>query len=132
MNNGVGYARPARWAEAGNRVVLGSDGIGAAMVDEFALAYVAQRADDVTATPDDAWAWLQAGAELVPDVLRDEVTWTADRVDPWYLAFTPGVRPERVVVDGEVVVDGGVCTRVDTQQIRARAWEEARRLWSML
>jgi cytosine/adenosine deaminase-related metal-dependent hydrolase len=132
QNNGVGYARPARWAAAGNRVVLGSDGIGAAMLDEFALAYVAQRADDVTATPDDAWGWLQAGAELVPDVLRDEVTWTADRVDPWYLAFTPGVRPERVVVDGEVVVDGGVCTRVDTQEIRARAWEEARRLWSML
>src|SRR5215510_16327138 len=26
LNNGVGYARPARWAAAGNRVVLGSDG----------------------------------------------------------------------------------------------------------
>jgi cytosine/adenosine deaminase-related metal-dependent hydrolase len=132
MNNGVGYARPARWASAGNRVVLGSDGIGAAMVDEFALAYVAQRAGDVTATPDDAWAWLQAGADLVPEVLTDEVTWAADRADPWYLAFTPGVRAERVVVDGEVVVDGGVCTRVDAERIRARAWEEAARLWSRL
>jgi cytosine/adenosine deaminase-related metal-dependent hydrolase len=132
MNNGVGYARPARWAATGNRVVLGSDGIGAAMVDEFALAYTAQRADDVTAAPTDAWAWLQAGAELVPDVRDDEVTWRADRADPWYLAFTPGVRAERVVVDGEVVVDAGVCTRVDTERIRARAWEEAQRLWSML
>jgi hypothetical protein len=132
MNNGVGYARPARWAAAGNRVVLGSDGIGAAMVDEFALAYVAQRADDVTATPDDAWGWLQAGADLVPEARGDEVTWTADRADPWYLAFTPGVRAERVAVEGEVVVDGGVCTRVDAERIRARAWEEARRLWSML
>ena len=44
----------------------------------------------------------------------------------------PGVRAERVVVDGEVVVDGGVCTRVDAERIRARAWEEAQRLWSML
>ena len=132
MNNGVGYARPARFADAGNRVVLGSDGIGAAMVDEFALAYVAQRADDVTATPDDAWSWLQAGADLVPEVLGDEVTWRADRADPWYLAFTPGVRAERVVVDGEVVVDGGVCTRVDAERIRARAWEEAQKLWSKL
>ncbi len=132
MNNGVGYARPARWAAAGNPVVLGSDGIGAAMVNEFALAYVAQRADDVTAGPDDAWAWLQAGAGLVPEVRDDEVTWAADRADPWYLAFTPGVRAERVVVGGEVVVDGGVCTRVDAERIRARAWEEARRLWSML
>jgi cytosine/adenosine deaminase-related metal-dependent hydrolase len=132
MNNGVGYARPARFADAGNRVVLGSDGIGAAMVDEFALAYVAQRADDVTATPDDAWSWLQAGADLVPEVLGDEVTWRADRADPWYLAFTPGVRAERVVVDGEVVVDGGVCSRVDAERIRARAWEEAQKLWSKL
>jgi cytosine/adenosine deaminase-related metal-dependent hydrolase len=132
LNNGVGYARPARWAAAGNRVALGSDGIGAAMVDEFALAYAAQRAADLTATPDDAWAWLQAGADLVPEVRGDEVTWSADRADPWYLAFTPGVRAERVVVDGEVVVDGGVCTRVDGERIRARAWEEARRLWSRL
>jgi cytosine/adenosine deaminase-related metal-dependent hydrolase len=132
MNNGVGYARPARFAAAGNRVVLGSDGIGAAMVDEFALAYVAQRADDVTATPDAAWSWLQAGADLVPEVLGDEVTWAADRADPWYLAYTPGVRAERVVVDGEVVVDGGVCTRVDAARIRARAWEEAQRLWARL
>jgi cytosine/adenosine deaminase-related metal-dependent hydrolase len=132
MNNGVGYARPARWSAAGNRVVLGSDGIGAAMVDEFALAYVAQRADDVTATPDDAWGWLQAGADLVPEVRGDQVTWAADRVDPWYLAFTPGVRAQRVVVDGDVVVAGGVCTRVDAARIRARAWEEASRLWSML
>jgi cytosine/adenosine deaminase-related metal-dependent hydrolase len=132
MNNGVGYARPARWAAAGNRVVLGSDGIGAAMVDEYALAYVAHRASDVTATPDAAWSWLAAGSDLVPDVRGDEVTWSSDRADPWYLAFTPGVRAERVVVDGEVVVDGGVCTRVDAERIRARAWEEARRLWSKL
>lgn len=131
-NNGVGYARPTRWVAAGNRVVLGSDGIGAAMVDEFALAYAAQRADDVTATPDGAWAWLQAGADLVPEVRGDEVTWRADRADAWYLAFTPGVRADRVVVDGEVVVDGGVCTRVDAERVRARAWEEAQRLWARL
>jgi cytosine/adenosine deaminase-related metal-dependent hydrolase len=132
LNNGVGYARPARWAAAGNRVVLGSDGIGATMLDEFALAYAAQRADDVTATPETAWGWLAAGAELVPEALGDAVTWRADRADPWYLAFTPGVRAERVVVDGETVVEGGVCTRVDAERIRARAWEEAQRLWSRL
>jgi cytosine/adenosine deaminase-related metal-dependent hydrolase len=132
LNNAVGYARPARWAEAGNRVVLGTDGIGASMLDEFALAYVAQRADDVTATPETAWGWLQAGAHLVPEARNDLVTWSGDRADPWYLAFTPGVRAERVVVDGEVVVADGRCTRVDAERIRARAWEEARRLWSRL
>jgi cytosine/adenosine deaminase-related metal-dependent hydrolase len=132
LNNGVGYARPARWAAAGNRVVLGTDGIGASMLDEFALAYVAHRADDVTAAPDSAWGWLAAGAGLVPEVLGDEVTWSADRADPWYLAFTPGVRARRVVVDGDVVVDDGVCTQVDAERIRARAWEEAQRLWARL
>jgi cytosine/adenosine deaminase-related metal-dependent hydrolase len=132
LHNAVGYARPARWAAAGNRVVLGSDGMGAAMLDEAALAFVLQRADDVTATPEDAWSWLHAGAELVPEVLGDEVTWRADRIDPWYLAYTPGVRAERVVVGGEVVVEAGRCSRVDGERIRARAWEEARRLWAEL
>jgi cytosine/adenosine deaminase-related metal-dependent hydrolase len=132
LNNGVGYARPSRWQRAGNRVVLGSDGIGAAMLDEAALAFAVQRADDVTATPEAAWSWLAAGAELVPEVLDDRVTWRADRVDPWYLAYTPGVRADRVVVDGETVVEAGRCTRVDGERIRARAWEEARRLWSAL
>ena len=129
LNNGVGYARPERFP----RVALGTDGIGASMLDEFALAYVMHRADDVTATPDAAWAWLHAGADLVPEAAGDEVTWSgADRADPWYLAFTTGVRATRVVIDGEVVVDGGTVTRVDGERVRARAWEEARTLWSRL
>jgi hypothetical protein len=102
------------------------------MLDEFALAYLAQRADDVTATPEAAWGWLTAGTELVPDVAADEVRWTGDRADPWYVAFTPGLRAERVAVAGEVVVDRGRCTRVDSDRIRARAWEEAKRLWERL
>ena len=55
MNNAVGYARPARRP---NDVVLGTDGIGADMLEEFRLAYVAHRADDVLAVPDTAWSWL--------------------------------------------------------------------------
>lgn len=132
LNNAVGYARPARWAAAGNVVALGSDGIGAAMLAEAQLAYAAQRADDITATPDAAWAWLAGGQHLIPEVADDEVTWHADSADPWHLAFTPGVRAERVVVGGEVVVENGVCTKVDAERIRARAWEEAQRLWSQL
>ena len=129
LNNAVGYARPARF----DRVALGTDGIGASMLDEFALAYVLHRGDDVTATPDDAWSWLDAGWSIVPEARDDEVTWAgADRADPWYLAFTTGVRAERVVVDGEVVVDGGTVTKVDGERIRARAWEEATRLWQQL
>ena len=129
LNNGVGYARPGAWAAA-NRVVLGSDGIGAAMLEEFALAYVAQRADDVTATPEAAWGWLQAGADLVPEVRGDEVTWSADRADPWYLAFTPGVRPSGWWSTARWWSTGRMHP-VDAERIRARAWE-AQRLWAKL
>jgi cytosine/adenosine deaminase-related metal-dependent hydrolase len=129
LNNAVGYARPARF---GNRVVLGSDGIGASMLDEFRLAYLCHRADDVTATPEVAWGWLEAGRHLVPEVSEDEVTWSYDPIDPWHLAFTPGVRPRRVVVAGEVVLDASGPTRVDAAEIRARAGEQARRLHARL
>lgn len=141
LNNAVGYARPARWAAAGHRVVLGTDGIGADMLEEFRLAYVAQRADDVTATPAAAWTWLGAGADLVPEVAGDEVTWSASAagaagpdapLDPWHLAFTTGVRAERVVIDGEVVLEAGRATRVDAAEVRAHAWEAARTLWARL
>jgi cytosine/adenosine deaminase-related metal-dependent hydrolase len=129
LHNAVGYARPARFG----RVALGTDGIGASMLDEFALAFVLHRSVDVTASPETAWSWLEAGWDVVPEARADEVTWRgADRADPWYLAYTTGVRAERVVVDGEVVVDGGTCTKVDAERIRARAWEEAHRLWQRL
>ena len=75
---------------------------------------------------------LAAGADLVPEVASDEVRWTGDRADPWYVAFTPGLRADQVVVAGEIVVDRGRCTRVDGERIRARAWEEAKRLWERL
>ena len=44
MNNGVGYARPAARP---NPVALGTDGIGADMLEEFRLAYARLREDDV-------------------------------------------------------------------------------------
>ncbi|MGA1542834.1 MAG: chlorohydrolase, partial [Ilumatobacteraceae bacterium] len=63
MNNAVGYARPATRP---NTVVLGSDGIGADMLEEFRLGYVAHRADDVTASPETSWTWLENGYVLLP------------------------------------------------------------------
>ena len=129
LNNGVGYARPARLA---NPVVLGSDGIGAAMLDEFRLAYLVHRADDVTATPDTAWQWLTAGQALVPETADDRVVWDYDPMDPWHVAFTPGIRPVQAVVDGEVVLDEHGPTRVNAAEVRARAREQARRLHARL
>jgi len=104
MNNSVGYARPTRWS---NRVVLGTDGIGADM-------------------------WLGNGAALVPEVADDRVTWSYAPMDPWHLAFTPGVRARRVELDGMVVLDEGRPTRVDAAEIRAKAAEAARRLFRRL
>ncbi len=128
MNNGVGYARPARRP---NRVVLGTDGIGADMLEEFRLAYVAHRADDVQATPDTAWSWLTNGYRLVPEAADDRVTWTYDHADsPWHVAYTPGMRAVEVVTgDGELLVSDGRPTLVDVDEVRAHAAEQAARLF---
>ena len=129
MNNAVGYARPARFS---NRIVLGTDGIGADMLDEFRLGYARLREDDVAETPDTVWQWLENGYALVPEARTDEVTWSYEPADPWRLAFTTGVRAVDVVVDGEIVLRDGVPTRVDADEIRAHATEQAQRLFAKL
>jgi cytosine/adenosine deaminase-related metal-dependent hydrolase len=131
MNNAVGYASPARRP---NPIVLGTDGIGADMLEEFRLAYVAHRADDVLASPDAAWSWLEAGYRIVPEARDDTVTWTYDHVDSaWHVAFTPGIRATRVVAgNGEVLLDDGLPTRVDLTEVRAKATEQAARLHARL
>jgi cytosine/adenosine deaminase-related metal-dependent hydrolase len=131
MNNAVGYARPA---QRPNTIVLGTDGIGADMLEEFRLADVAHRADDVRASPETAWSWVAAGHELVPEAREDVVEWSYDHVDSaWHVAFTPGIRAVRVVSgDGEVLLEDGRPTRVDLDEVRAHASEHARRLHSRL
>jgi cytosine/adenosine deaminase-related metal-dependent hydrolase len=129
MNNSVGYADPARFS---NPVALGTDGIGANMIESFRLAYVLQRTVDVTVGVDPAWSWLEEGWNLVPEARNDEVTWSYEPMDPWHLAFTPGVRPLQVKVDGEVVFADGKPTRVDADEVRAKAREQAARLHAKL
>jgi cytosine/adenosine deaminase-related metal-dependent hydrolase len=129
MNNAVGYARPARFA---NPVALGTDGIGADMLAEFQLAFVAARADDVTFGPDTAWSWLEQGWSLVPEARSDQVRWTYAPMEPWHLAYTPTVRAIDVDIDGEAALRDGVATRVDAAEIRARAAEQAARLHARL
>ncbi len=129
MNNAVGYSRPRRFA---NRVGLGTDGIGADMLDEFRVAFVKAREDDITTSPDDVWAWLDAGYELFPEARDDRVTWTYEPMDPWRLAYSPGVSPTAVEIEGEVVFVDGAATRVDSVEIRAKAAEAAQRLFTKL
>jgi cytosine/adenosine deaminase-related metal-dependent hydrolase len=129
MNNAVGYAAPARFT---NPVALGTDGIGADVLEEFRVAYARLRESDVTQTPDTAWRWLEAGWALVPDALADEVRWSHDALDPWRLAFATGVRPLEVRVDGELLWADGEPTRVDAAEVRATAAAQARRLFARL
>ncbi len=129
LNNSVGYANPVRFE---NPVALGTDGIGANMIEAFRLAYVMQRSVDVTASPDDSWSWLATGWDLMPDARHDEVTWSYEPMDPWHLAFTPGVMPVSIKVGDEVVFADGAPTRVDAAEVRAKANEEAARLHSKL
>lgn len=128
MINGVGYARPRRWSTP---VALGTDGIGGDMLEELQVAFAQLREDDPGASTEAAWEWLWAGASLVPEVQRDVVTWSDD-LDSAAASFRTGVRPQRIEIDGEVVLDEGHPLRVDPVEIRARAREEAQRLWRLL
>jgi cytosine/adenosine deaminase-related metal-dependent hydrolase len=129
LNNGVGYADPARFS---NPVALGTDGIGANMIESFRLAYVMQRSVDVTVGPDPAWSWLEEGWNIVPEARNDEVTWSYDPMDPWHVAFTSGIHPLEVKVDGETVFADGKPTKVDGEEIRGKAREQAKRLHARL
>ncbi len=126
MNNGVGYARPGRFT---NRVALGTDGIGADMLEEFRVAFAVARSVDVATSPDTIWEWVRNGADLVPEVRNDRIEWDVPTVDPWYLAYTPGVSPRSVAIDGDLVWAEGGPTRVDAMEIRAHAAEEQQRLF---
>jgi cytosine/adenosine deaminase-related metal-dependent hydrolase len=131
MNNAVGYGYPNRRR---NRVVLGTDGIGADMLEEARLAYVRLRESDLSASPETVWSWLDAGYLFFPEARHDHVRWNYDHADSaWHVAFTPGVRALDVTLDtGEVVVRNGRPTRVDLDEVRAKAAEQARRLHARL
>ena len=130
MNNAVGYARPSTLQ---NTILLGTDGIGADMLEEARLAYVRLREFDVTETPNTVWSWIENGYELFPEAKQDKVTFNYDHVDsPWHVAFTPGVAVSDVEIDGEKVLTTGLPTRVDINEVRAKAAEQAVRLHERL
>ena len=131
MNNSVGYARPALLA---NSVMLGTDGIGADMLEEMRLAYVAARAADITTSPETVWTWLENGWHIIPEARDDIVEWNYDHADSaWHVAFSPGVRATRVTrSDGVVLLEDGHPTLVDIEEVRAKAGEAATRLFRKL
>ena len=130
MNNSVGYANPVRFT---NDVALGTDGIGADMLEEARLAYVRLRESDVTQTPEIVWQWLRNADKFFPEIEKDTVTWSYDQTDsPWHVAFTPGIRCVDVRVDGQLVVQNGIPTQFDMNEIRSKAAEAAEKLHKKL
>ena len=133
-NNAVGYARPSRF---GDRLLLGTDGIGADMRAEAQFAFFAARDHG-----DAHRRRRRAGAQ--PRVRRRRVrrrgarrhrharlrspTPLDDGNFGGHLLFGLGAaRVRDVVVDGHVVVREGVCVNVDEERIYARAREIAAR-----
>ena len=129
MNNAVGYARPMRFT---NPVALGTDGIGADMLNEFRIAFVRAREHDLDASPDEAWAWLARGWDLFPEAAHDVVVWSYPSAEPWHLAYTTSIRPTRIEINDETVFEDGRPTRVDAAEIRAKAAEQAGRLFAAM
>ena len=129
LNNSVGYADPRRFS---NPVALGTDGIGANMLETFRLAYLLHRSADLVATPETAWGWLTNGWDLFPEAETDRVAWSYDPMEPWHLAYAAGVRPLQIEVAGEVVWKDGESTRVDSTEVRAKAKEQAQKLHALL
>jgi putative selenium metabolism protein SsnA len=150
MNNAVGRAP---LAALGDRVALGTDGLGADMFEESRVAYFRRREDDV----ETGMAWpldrLGEGARVAGEAFgepllgRLEPGAPADVVVLRYPAVTPvdastlaahwlfgigsgSVRD--VIVAGELVVRDGRPVRVDSEALAAEARDGAIRLWGRL
>ena len=130
MNNSVGYAKPSTLT---NKVLIGTDGIGADMLEEARLAYARLREFEITETPTTVWSWMENSYELFPEAKNDRVTFEYDHADsPWHVAFTTGVGVTDVEVDGVKVLKSGLPTQVDINEVRAKAAEQATRLHERL
>ena len=129
MNNSVGYAAPKRFV---NPVGLGTDGIGADMFDEFRVGYARLRENDITESPLAVWEMLEVNQSLFPDCLQDIVTWSYPKVDPWHLAFSPGVKPKDIVIAGKQVMKDGIVVTIDVDEVRSKSAEVASKLFKRI
>ncbi len=130
MNNSVGYAKPT---ERPNPILLGTDGIGANMMEESRLAYVRLREYDINQNPTVVDTWLNNNYQFFPEAKNDKVVWSYDSMDsPWHTAYTTDMQVLNVDVDDERVYEDGKLMRMDIQEIRSKAREQAQRLFERL
>jgi putative selenium metabolism protein SsnA len=147
MNNGVGRAPVDA---LGDRIVLGTDGIGADMFEETRAAYFRRREEDLDTGSDWAVGRLAAGAAVparafaepllgqvgpgapadlvvldgIPPTPLDDATLAAH----WTFGLSAGAVRD-VIVGGERVLADRRSTRVDEARVAAGAVEAARGLW---
>lgn len=150
MHNRVGYSPlPQR----GDRVALGTDGIGGDMITESQFAYF--RAVEAGAAPDPGWPLrrLADGARIAGRSFGEPLHGTIQPgapADLTVLGYQPpapfaaenlaghwifGVSPARVrdvIVAGDLVIADGRSTRVDEAKIAEEAARTARRLWDRM
>lgn len=150
MNNGVGRA-PLGWL--GERVALGTDGIGSDMFEEGRAGFLRRREENLDTTAEWALERLATGAAFVgaafaePLLGRIAVGGPADLVVLDYSAPTPleagtlgghwifgisAARVRDVIVGGELVVRNRRLTRVDEAALSAGAAAQTKRLWARL
>jgi len=150
MNNGVGRAP----VEAlGDRVALGTDGIGADMFAESQAAFWRAREEGLSVSPSWALDRLAEGTRLAGVAFgetalgRVEAGSPADLVVLDYSAPAPisaqnlaghwlfglsASRARDILVNGELVVKDRRLTRVDQDEIAAKAMATAAGLWERL
>jgi putative selenium metabolism protein SsnA len=150
MNNSIGRARVAA---LGNRVVLGTDGIGGDMFEEARTAFFRLREDDGGTGFDWPLARLAEGARFAGRAFGEPLLGTlepgapADLVVLDYPAPAPVNEPSfaghwlfglsarnvrDVMVAGEWVVLDRRLARADQDELAASACHEAARLWRRL
>jgi putative selenium metabolism protein SsnA len=147
MNNSVGHAAVAI---LGDRVALGTDGIGADMFAESHTAYFRAREENVFETIDWPLRRLAHGADLAGRAFGESELGRMEPGAPADLAildyrppttlhqdnlgghwsFGLAARHVRdVVVNGEMVVQDRRPTRVDQDEVASLCAEQAERLW---
>jgi putative selenium metabolism protein SsnA len=145
LNNRVGYARPARYKD---RLLLGTDGIGADMRVEAHAAFLAAREhhhgfDPIAALERNrAFASFQYGLSLAlePGAEADLVALDYRAPTPLnegnaagHLLFgLPGAPVRHVLCAGKPILRDGRLTTVDEAALAARAQECAQSLWSRM
>jgi hypothetical protein len=75
---------------------------------------------------------LEVNTSLFPECRKDKVTWSYGEMDPWHLAFTSGIRPVDIEIDGKPIMKSGEFLEIDSAEIRAKAGEAAKRLFNKM